>query len=176
MLAYYCANNTNEYGIGIHKIINIRIPAPNITQTSLESLYDYVVIEDSLSSDIAGYPNKLVMDSTSSDVIFIREKTADEYLTDEKSIKISELKIYTNQQIYQVADNDKQASLLVAQSAGKDISSYTSWHSSMIYKYFYVKNLIINSADITTLNNIDFDTEFATEISNAPVISLNDYF
>lgn len=89
---YYCANNTNDYGTGIHQVSSIQIPSNKISSETLGQTYDFVVINDTLSSDISGFPNKLVIDETTADDDpIVREKNASEYLEDAKPLKINEI-------------------------------------------------------------------------------------
>lgn len=90
MLLYYVANNTNNYGTDIHKVVSVIVPKEGITNELLEQQYDFVVIEDSLDSSIAGFPSKLVIDNTGSEII-VREKTELEYVEDLKPGKKAQL-------------------------------------------------------------------------------------
>lgn len=88
MLLYYVANNTNDYGTGLHKVVNIFLPGPGVTEQSLSQQFNYVVITDSLPSNIAGYVNQLTIDTTTSTHV-VREKTESEKETDRTEALLS---------------------------------------------------------------------------------------
>ena len=79
-----------------------------------------------------------------------------------------------------VADEDKQRSLSLiypSMSAPQiiDYDIYQAWHSDVLSVYFATKTLIIACTSRTELDNIVFDTEFSTEISGKPDISLSTF-
>ena len=180
MMIYYVANNTVEYSSGVYPVLSALLPHQNVTQETLEGQYDLVIATDTLSQSIAGYPNKLVIDTTAEVSVTVREKNELEYTADAMISKISELKTYSYELITSVADEDKQRSLSLiypSMSAPQiiDYDIYQAWHSDVLSVYFATKTLIIACTSRTELDNIVFDTEFSTEISGKPDISLSTF-
>ena len=180
MMIYYVANNTVEYSSGVYPVLSALLPHQNITQETLEGQYDYVVATDTLSQSIAGYPNKLVIDTTAEVSVTVREKDESEYTEDSIINKISELKTYSYELITSVADENKQRSLSLLYSNMSapqiiEYDTYQTWHIDVLSVYFTTKTSIEACTTRTELDAIVFDTEFATEISGKPDISLSDF-
>jgi len=79
-----------------------------------------------------------------------------------------------------VADENKQRSLSLiypSMSAPQIIEydTYQTWHTDVLSVYFTTKTSIEACTTRTELDAIVFDTEFATEISGKPDISLSDF-
>lgn len=77
MLLYYVAKDTNDYGTGKHKVINIFLPANSVSIELLSQQFNYVVVNDSLPANIAGYITQLTIDTTGNEPV-VREKSEEE--------------------------------------------------------------------------------------------------
>ncbi len=178
MMIYYCTNHINEYATDIYPVIAGIPPHQNISQATLESQYDEVIATDALSDSIAGYPDKLVIDVTGTPTV--REKNDSEYTKDAIVVKLAELKTYTYNLIISVAEEDKQRTLAILRpnmDAGQqtNYNVYLNWHTDVISQYFTSKTTIEAATSLTILNAIVFGTEFTTEISGKPTVTLSDY-
>jgi len=88
MIYYVSNNNFNKYTPGVYTVLSAILPHENISRSTLEEQYDIVVSSDSLTDTICGYPDKLVIDTTSEVDIVVREKNELEYTIDAKITKI----------------------------------------------------------------------------------------
>jgi len=78
------------------------------------------------------------------------------------------------------ADENKQRSLTILYNdmdttQKTNYETYQFWHSNVLTEYFNIKSDINSCSNRTELNNIIFDNEFSTLISNKPEILLSDY-
>ena len=180
MMIYYVANHTNEYSSGVYAVVSAFLPHQNITQEQLEAQYDEVRSTDTLDSSIAGYPDKLVIDTTAVLDVEVREKNESEYTDDAKINKLSELQTYSYELITSVAPEDKQRSLTIlypnmTSEQQDDYNTYETWHANVLTTYFATKTSIDACTTRTELDAIVFDTEFSTEIAGKPDISLSTF-